>query len=186
MCSGILPGQVKLSGKEKTGTVQLNWMAVQDNDTREYIIERSTANGQYTVIGKVNSRQSGGRSLYAFTDEAPLAGINYYRLHIVNKDNRAVYSNVIAVRIATVSSIALYPNPAKQVLYISLNGRQQESYKLSLLTATGQVVHEQLVQNVQQTTVQYHRDANVKAGVYMLRITAVNSQETFVYKVVFE
>lgn len=187
MCSGTLPGQVKLSGKETNGVVQLNWVATQDVDTKEYIIERSAANnGQYTAIGKVSSRQSGGRSMYAFTDDAPLAGMNYYRLRIVGKDDRAINSNIIAVRTATINSITLYPNPVKQVLNISLTAKQQESYKLSLFTVTGQIVHEQLVQKVQQTTIGYHRDARVKSGVYMLRITAINSQETFVYKVIFE
>ncbi len=187
MCSGTLPGQVRLAGKEINGTVQLNWAALQDVDTKEYIIERSnTANGQYAPIGKVNARQLGGRNIYAFTDEAPMAGTNYYRLQIVGKDNKSIFSNVINIKTATVSGISLYPNPVKRVLNISLSARQQESYKLSLVSATGQVVHEQLVQKVQQTTIQYYRTGQVKSGVYMLRITAINSQETFVYKVIFE
>lgn len=187
MCSGTLPGQVKLSGKDLNGAVQLNWVAQQDVDTKEYIVERSDAgNGQYVAIGKVNSKQSGNRSMYAFTDEAPLQGVNYYRLRIVGKDNHAIYSNGISVKMATVHSITVYPNPVKQVLNISLLAKLQESYRLSLFSNTGQVVHEQLVKNVQQTTIQYYRSPQVKSGVYMLRITALNSQETYVYKVIFE
>lgn len=186
MCSGTLPGQVKLSGKEVNGVVHLNWVALQDADTREYIVERSSGNGQYTAIGKVNSRQSGSRSIYAFTDEAPLPGLNYYRLRIVGKDNNTIYSNIASVKIATVNAITLYPNPVKQVLNITLLAKQQENYRLSLFSSTGQVMHEQLVKNVQQATIQYHRAPQVKSGVYMLRITALNSQETFVYKVIFE
>ncbi len=187
MCSGILPGQVKLSGKDINGAVQLNWTAQQDVDSKEYFIERSaTNNGPYTAIGNVNSRQSGGNTIYAFTDETPLTGVNYYRLRIIGKNNKTTYSNIINIKMAIVRAVSLYPNPVQKVLNISLSARQQESYKLSLLSATGQIVHEQLVQKVQQTTVQYHRDARVKSGVYMLRITALSSQETFVYKVIFE
>lgn len=187
MCSGTLPGQVKLSGKEVNGAVQLNWAAQQDVDTKEYIVERSaTINGPYTAIGKINSRQSGGRVIYAFTDETPLTGINYYRLQVVGKDSKITYSNNINVKTVTVSIVSLYPNPVKKVLNISLSAKQPESFKLTLVSVTGQVVHERLVQKVQQTTVQYNRDARLKSGVYMLRITALNSQETFVYKVIFE
>jgi hypothetical protein len=187
MCSGTLPGQVRLAGKEINGTVQLNWAALQDVDTKEYIIERSsTNNGTYTPIGKVNARQLGGRIIYAFTDETPMAGSNYYRLQIVGKDNKSVYSNIIHIKTAAVSSISLYPNPAKKVLNISFSARQPESYKLSLVSAAGLVVHEQLVQKVQQATIQFHRPETVKTGVYMLRIIALNSQETYVHKVIFE
>lgn len=186
MCGGILPGQVKLSGKENNGVVQLNWVAQQDVDTKEYIVERSAGNGQYLAIGAINSRQLSGRSMYAFTDEAPVAGANNYRLRIVSKDNKITYSNIIPVKIATVSSITLYPNPVKRTLNIALTAKQQDSYKLSLFTITGQVVHEQVVQKVQQAKITYHRDAAVKSGMYMLRITALSSQETFTYKVIFE
>jgi hypothetical protein len=154
---------------------------------QEYYVERSiSSNGQFVTIGSVSARHTGGRNLYTFTDETPGSGINHYRLRFVGKGNKTGYTNVIAVRTSIVSAVSLYPNPVKKVLNIALSSRQAESYKLTLLTITGQVIHEQLVQNVQQTTIQYQRGANVKSGVYMLRIAAINSQENFVYKVVFE
>lgn len=186
-CGDLLPGQVKLTGKEIAGAVQLNWEATQDNDVVEYYIERSsTSNGNFVTIGNVAAQQTGGRNLYAFTDESPMSGVNYYRLRFVGKGNRTGYTNTIAVRTSVVSAVSLYPNPVKKVLNIALTARQAESYKLTLMTSAGQVIHEQLVQHVQQATIQYQRNANVKGGVYMLRIVAINSQESFVYKVVFE
>jgi hypothetical protein len=186
-CGDLLPGKVKLTGKEITGTVQLNWEATNDQDVQEYYIERSDAsNGRYAAIGKMTARQTGGRNLYAFTDETPLSGINYYRLRFAGKGGRSGYTNIVAVRTSVVSGISLYPNPVKKVLNIALSAKKPESYRLTLMTVSGQVLHERQVQNVQQTTIQYERGSNVRSGVYMLRITAMGSQEMFVYKVIFE
>jgi hypothetical protein len=187
-CGFLLPGQVKLSGKAaERGTVQLSWDALQDGDVVEYIVERSAAsNSPYTAIGKVTARPGGGRNMYAFTDENPLGGMNYYRLRMVTKSNKEKYTNIVGVRTSVVSSISLYPNPVSTQLNINIAGRQKDTYKLSLMNAAGQVVHEQIVQNVQQATVPYVRKSNVTSGIYMLHITTLNSQETFVYKVVFK
>jgi hypothetical protein len=186
-CGSLLPGQIKLTAREISGAVQLNWEASNDQDVVEYYVERSDAvNGRYVAIGKVMARRTGDRNLYAFTDAAPLAGMNYYRLRFVGKSSQAGYTRSVAVKTSMLSGISLYPNPVKKVLNIALSAKKPESYNLTLMTISGQVVHEQQVRNVQQTTVQYERQGNVRSGVYMLRVTALGSQETFVYKVIFE
>ncbi|MDF2191725.1 T9SS type A sorting domain-containing protein [Paraflavitalea sp. CAU 1676] len=187
MCGGTLAEGVNLTGKQINGVNHLNWMAKNDANTKTYIIERSNAaNGQFTAIGTANSRQLSGQSIYAFADETPLSGANYYRLRIVSNEGKQVHSNIVSVKTAVVNTITLYPNPAREVLNIAISATQQETYKVTLLTTTGQIVQDQTVQKAPQSTIQVHRGPSVKRGVYMLRILAINSQESYVYKVIFE
>jgi len=187
MCGGTLAEGINLTGKQVNGVNHLNWQAKQDVNTRTYILERSAnGTGQFTAIGTVNSRQLNGQSIYAFADESPLPGTNYYRLRIVSNDGKEIITKVISLKTAVVNTIALYPNPAKAVLNIAISATQQETYKVTLFTTTGQVVQDQTVQKGPQSTIQLHRAAGVKSGVYMLRVLAINSQESYVYKVIFE
>ncbi|WP_276481252.1 hypothetical protein [Paraflavitalea pollutisoli] len=186
MCGGTLPTEVKLSGRQINGINHLNWGTQRDLDTRSYVVERSTAaDGSFTTLGTVSSRQLNAQSIYAFADESPLS-LGYYRLRIVSNDGKITYSNVISMKTAVVNSIGLYPNPVKQVLNIAISATQQETYKLTLMTSTGQTVQEQIMQKGPQGVLQLHRGPGVVSGVYVLRILAINSQESYVYKVIYE
>lgn len=186
MCGGTLPTEVKLSGRQINGVNHLNWGTQRDLEIRSYVVERSaTANGQFATIGTVNSRQLNTQSIYAFADEAPLS-VGYYRLRIMSNDGKLTYSNVISMKTAVVNSIGLYPNPVKNVLNIAISATQQETYKVTLMTSTGQTVQEQIMQKGPQGVLQLHRGPGVVSGVYVLRILAVNSQESYVYKVIYE
>lgn len=186
MCGGTLPTDVKLTGKQVNGVNHLNWGAQRDLDTRSYVVERSaSANGQFTTIGTINARQLNSQSIYAFADESPLP-VGHYRLRIVSNDGKVTYSNIISLKTAVVNSIGLYPNPVKNVLNIAISATQQETYKVTLMTSTGQTVQEQVMQKGPQGVLQLYRGPGVVSGVYVLRILAINSQESYVYKVIYE
>jgi hypothetical protein len=53
-------------------------------------------------------------------DDAPLQGINYYRLRQVDFDGKATLSEVVAVKASVKNkALAVYPNPANNVLTLS-------------------------------------------------------------------
>lgn len=186
-CSGLLPTQVVLAAAARQEGVQLTWDVQQEADVLAYVVEHSAAaNALYTAVGNVTANAGTGRNMYAFTHATPSGNMNYYRLRVITKSGKERYSNVVGIRTTAVSKVTLYPNPVSTQLDIKIVGRVKDSYKLTLMTATGQVVHEQLVQHVEQAVVQYNRGSHVHAGVYMLRVTALGSKDTFVYKVVFK
>jgi hypothetical protein len=100
----------KTSGK----TVLLEWETASEQNSGELIIERSQDLESFSPIGTVTAAgESQDRISYSFVDEAPLNGVNYYRLKMVDQDG--LY-NLSQVRDAVIGSaetgFTVSPNPA--------------------------------------------------------------------------
>jgi hypothetical protein len=106
---------------DKTSAL-LKWTSVSEENAREFVIERSANGGSgWKDIGTVPA--SGNSSLthnYSFTDKQVLSGNNYYRLRIVDADGKISYSLVRSLSFGTSQDIKAYPNPVKDLLYLSL------------------------------------------------------------------
>ncbi|RZK46531.1 MAG: T9SS type A sorting domain-containing protein [Pedobacter sp.] len=87
-----------------------------------FLIERSADGQQFEPIGQLpaagNSQQQRN---YTFSDEHPGEGKNYYRLKMMDMDNRFKYSDiqVVSFRKEKSAVLTVYPNPVTDK--ISLN-----------------------------------------------------------------
>ncbi len=93
--------------------VVLKWSTTAELNAKDFIIQRSTNSTDWTDIGTVNATGSFTTvQQYNFTDQAPLPGLNYYRLQQRDIDGAMKYSKVIAMDMTgMVSLFRLYPNP---------------------------------------------------------------------------
>lgn len=100
--------------------VQLNWKTADEQRVAHFEIERSTDGIHYTTITTVNAWNQSLNS-YSHTDRiAGLpGGLLYYRIRQLDLDGRSAYSKVNTVSLSAVSAIFIYPNPAKDRIYIS-------------------------------------------------------------------
>ncbi|HVW61387.1 MAG TPA: T9SS type A sorting domain-containing protein, partial [Puia sp.] len=138
------PLPVKLT--EFTATRQENnalvkWSVEQETNIDHYEIQRGAGANDPITIGSVtaiNTETSQGQ--YSFTDNAPEAGRNYYRLKIVDRDGNSTYSAVVPLDFPRASSatIRLYPNPAVDRVHIALSGPM--AVNVLLINTLGQVV----------------------------------------------
>lgn len=185
-CPLTLPQKVSLSGKEYMGATQLEWLATNDGDVKEYYIERSiTKDGAYKTIGKVSSKQQ-ARSQYLFTDTDPLAATTYYRIRITGKDDKSAYTNIVVIKTASQNKISVFPNPVKDVMNINFNSDKKQNYAISLFNSAGQVMYETTQKNVAQFNLQYRRTQTMKPGMYVLKVSNTITGEVNTYKVMFE
>ena len=186
-CNGIiLPTKVTLTGKSVTGGTQLSWVANNEGDTREYLVERSsTKDGDYKQIGKVTAKKQ-GKNMYIYTDNQSLAGTTYYRIRIVGDADKYIFTNTVAFKSASVSNVSVFPNPVKDVMNISIKNKEAQTLRLSVINASGQIIYDATQQNVLNTTLQYRRPATVKPGMYVLKISNLKTGEINSYKVMFE
>ncbi len=186
-CSIVLPGNVVLKGNAQAdGAARLNWIAPNDAQTKEYIIERSFAtNDHFEPVGAVDSYQSPLTASYSYTDNGPQRGTNFYRLRIIDLSGKTGYSNIVAIETGA-SRISVYPNPAKDVLNIDINGSADQRYRLLLYDAAGRIVQSGLPVQVQNGSIRYRRGSNITTGFYVLQVTNLNTGEVNSYKIAFE
>ncbi|MFB9294806.1 T9SS type A sorting domain-containing protein [Persicitalea jodogahamensis] len=128
--------------------VELNWETAWEQNSREFIVQRSNDLKEFGDVGRVAAAgESDGRRQYAFTDFTPPPGNNYYRLRMVDKDNTYEYSNVKDVIV----------RPGQPTLWVAANPTSGERIRvrssgvdaaaLRLTTIMGQDVSFRLNQN---------------------------------------
>jgi hypothetical protein len=185
-CNGmwLLPLSVVLSGQvDADGSNLLTWVGT--GDASVFIVERSgTAGGDFVALGPVDV-VAGGHG-YLFRDASPLAGTNFYRLRVLRNGGNAAYSNVVALSSGGSSlSITVFPNPVTTELNVAIDGSQTVRYRVSLFTATGQLVYSG-EQTLQTGSVVIRRTTNMVPGIYMLRVDGQEAGAGRVFKVLLQ
>jgi hypothetical protein len=104
---------------------------------------------------------------YSFTDFAPAARQNDYRLFIQNEDGSTSYSSIKVVEFSSTATLNIYPNPANSALTISIGGSSR-SLVTRLVNTAGMVLQSRMVEagvvSVTMNTGAY------PAGVYYVEI----------------
>ncbi|MEO6949835.1 MAG: T9SS type A sorting domain-containing protein [Ginsengibacter sp.] len=120
----------------------LAWSTSQESNSNYYSIEHSTDGNNFEAIGQIAAAgNSSNASNYTYTDANPAAGINYYRLKMVDLDNSVKYSSIKSVRnTAGNISFKAYPNPTVGTLYLDIPSDRSDRATLSVTNVSGQIV----------------------------------------------
>lgn len=150
----------------------LAWSTSQESNSDYYGVEHSTDGNNFKEIGQVAAAgNSSNVSNYTYTDDNPEAGLNYYRLKMVDRDNSVKYSAIRSVKnAATNSSFRAYPNPALEILYLNIPATNSERATLSVTNVSGQEV---LKDEVSVTTGNNKipvKVNNLSAGTYIIKV----------------
>jgi hypothetical protein len=118
--SAILPLELtSFEARALSKTIQLDWQTALEKDASHFDIERSSDGKTFNKIGQVKAAgQSVSLRNYAFTDEKPVNGVNYYRLRQVDTDGKAALSKTVSATIYSETKLKTYPNPVSTVLTI--------------------------------------------------------------------
>ena len=107
------------TAKDKTNV--LNWTTVTERNNAAFVIERSANAKDFINMGETKGAGSTATpQYYAFIDDKPLAGINYYRLQQVDFDGKATLSKTVSVNNATYQGTKLkrYPSVTSDKLTV--------------------------------------------------------------------
>ncbi len=135
--------------------VNLSWSTQLEINSDHFAIERSSdAGAHWAVIGVVAAHGNSSTILnYSFTDNKPASGTSEYRLQLVDKDAKYDYSEVKSIRNGLITSVSVYPNPARDYVNVTLGGSNTQSVVVRLLNQSGQLLLEKNVSNAGGTTV---------------------------------
>jgi Concanavalin A-like lectin/glucanases superfamily len=134
--SPLIPLPVNIISFTATKSVDgalLQWQTAQEQNSHDFSIQHSTDGSNYTDIGDLAAAgNSTTPKSYNFTDQAPTAGINYYRLKETDLDGRSAYSTVRTLVFSNgkTQQLVWFVTGSKRVEVNLLNGAN-EYYSLS-------------------------------------------------------
>ena len=111
-----------------------------------------------------------GAVRYAFTDQQPNRGLNYYRLKMVDLDGSFDHSNIRSLTFeGTPVDLSVYPNPVSDNFSIKLGAREKIS-KVELFDSNGRraIFRDRYAAGESIAT------KGLSAGTYVLKVTMSN------------
>jgi Lamin Tail Domain len=95
----------------------INWQTSSEVGFSHFEVQRSGDAKGFETIGRAESKgQNTERNEYAFIDNSPIVGQNYYRLKAVDLDGTEEYSKILSLNFNEPSGLVFYPNPALNAL----------------------------------------------------------------------
>jgi N-acetylneuraminic acid mutarotase len=156
--------------------VLLNWQTTQQINTAYFIIEHSINGINFSKLGLVSAgNNSSIISNYSFTHNQPFAGNNFYRLKIIDIDGRYNYSKTIEVSMNGIKKLQIFPNPAKDILFVQASG-ENENAIAQIFDMSGRKVKEQKIKLNGNVSFSISLK-NISKGTYTLVLQKENTTE---------
>lgn len=126
---------------EKSCTVALSWAVTDESKLSHYAVERSTDGLRYFETGQVKPTHLATTKTYTFADGHIPTGTFYYRLKIVDKDGKLVYSSVktVSTTCREKPGILVYPTLSTGDVTVKLPPGYEEA-SVRVLSAGGAIV----------------------------------------------
>jgi hypothetical protein len=152
--------------------VDLKWSTASERNSAYFQVERSVDGFVYEPLGVVPAiGNSNTITEYTFMDKEPRTGVNYYRLDQVDSDGEGAYSNVVTAVFRNGNlPLHVYPNPAGESLWASLELPEEGTVQWRILDASGRIVltgTERTSAGVNQVEI----PLDIDAGSYLLDMT---------------
>ena len=88
---------------------------------------------QQIPVTFITATNSSGTKIYKWLDDTPLAGLNFYRLKILDLDGLYKYSMIVKIDRNGRKSMAVYPNPVSgDIILLQMYGQPKGVYTISL------------------------------------------------------
>jgi len=133
------------AGLQQNKEVRIYWKTANEENVNFFQIESTDyQTSEWQVIDSVSSMASeGGGYSYTFSDRNKLSGDRYYRLKMVDRDGKYVYSKVVAVTSPQTETFSVKPTLVNNSMTISL--RSSGPAQLSIFNTFGQLVKTQAI-----------------------------------------
>ncbi len=168
----ILPVELlDLQATPEGNNVAVEWTTASENDLSHFNVERSADGVHFEDIGQVEAIGDAANANYRFIDDAPLQGLSYYRLMQVGKNGEASNSRTVMVMMTAGGEMEVHPNPADDLLYLSLVLAREKNMKWQILDMSGRLIAEDLFAGVNGRNTETIPVAALEKGSYVLKVT---------------
>jgi Secretion system C-terminal sorting domain len=164
--TALATDMTSFNAKAVNQTTVLNWQTASEKDNAGFTIERSTNGTNFTSIGTVKGNGTTSNvSNYTFTDNAPLTGLNYYRLRQADFNGKESVSKVAAVTFGKSTGLYIKNTLVHDVMDITVG--DTEKGPLSIFNISGQLVYSINVEGTQRLNL-----SHLSAGMYIIRLNS--------------
>ncbi len=183
--SGVLPIKLtNFSAIRKDNDAIVNWqVSNQDANSSHFELQRSFNGSDFKNIGRVDVNLSPGvAGSYAFTDvnaAASKTNVIYYRLKMVDKDERSTLSTIKDIRLTKKSfGVNVYPNPAREFSTVNIDIEIESPIILSLTDAAGKLLQKTQFNGFKGLNQKKIDLSRFESGSYLLKVNAGSESQT--------
>ncbi len=184
---GLLPVvMTALKTSYTNGVAHLQWSSLQEQNSNYFDIQRSNDGASYNHLYTLPAKGSSDTEVkYVFDDIKPEAGVNYYRLKLVDRDGQYQYSNIATVNAGSKGTAitGVYPAPFIDKLTIAISSESKTTAQVSLFDNTGkQLSSRQLSVTKGINNLEVDNLGKLPRGFYILKVQTGN--EVYVKKLI--
>ncbi len=176
LCTLLPVDLIYFTAERFENAVQIKWSTATELNNNYFTIERSLNGNDFISIGEINGAGNSTSVLnYEFTDDAPFAGINYYRLKQTDFDGNTSFSKMVLVDFySDAGLITLYTDLLKN--QIILNGTQENGI-IFIYDVSGKIICTQ--KSAERITVIDIK--NLNSGFYLINYTMHSISENKIF-----
>lgn len=168
----VLPIKLKsFTGKDYQGNNLLKWVTLSEQNNDYFVIEKSEDAVNFYETGKVKGSGNSNTELnYQFVDNNITKDIHYYRLRQVDYNGDMSNSSIISINRKFKAEVNIYPNPAKEFLFLEIKANTEEQYIIRYINVLGAIVQEKLFVNEGNNTYQTKEFKQLMSGIYLVQL----------------
>jgi hypothetical protein len=180
--NGVLPVTFSLFTAQKLDkSVKLSWTTEQEINSSHFIVERSADGRTWQSIATVAAAgNSTNRLTYTSYDNLPLNGTGYYRIKQLDIDGKFQVSVVRNVRFDFGYMVSLAPNPAKDLVTITMDKINSTNSVIQFFDAAGNLV---FTEKTNQSAININTSAFTR-GLYFIKVT--NARQTSTQRLILQ
>src|SRR5690606_21985820 len=137
-------------------------------------LERSADGENFSRLATINAK--GEASRYSYWDETPVAGLNHYRLKMIDASGNFSHSETVTARVKGTGTFGLeaYPNPVSDVLTVKVFGASATEGTIHVLDVTGKTIRSLTIVDGEARI----NMSGLAQGAYIIRYTDAAHSET--------
>lgn len=166
---------LSFTGKSIGSSNLLEWKTTTEINNDYFTLERSSDATFFSELGTIQGAGNSNTSLhYQFTDNAPLEGVNYYRLKQTDFDGTYSYSNILAL---SNNSTNFTIWNSSNTLFVK-SDKENLSSSLKIYNLLGELVFEKVFE--ENTSIE---TSTFSSGIYLVKVQTAKA--VFTQKVKF-
>ena len=134
----------ELKGTAFGKDVKLEWTTVAEYNNKTFEVQRSINKTDWTTIGTIDGAGNSSSTInYEFFDKGLQPGIYYYRLKLIDNNNKFTFSNTVSITIVGATGFSLeqnFPNPFGGQTTIAYSVPTSTSVKILIFDVQGRLM----------------------------------------------